>query len=121
MKQKNQKERKFFIKEDLYLIPVLGIILGIFVLPFLQKGRLESYIISIYAIISAIYTYINELVDCYKETQRYKGLPDEIKENLTLRHWIAPACYISLSFIFLPIILFSFSNYWTNYSLHWSS
>ena len=56
MKRKAQKEKKFFIKENLYLIPVLGIILGIFVLPFLGKGRLEAYIISIYAIISAIYT-----------------------------------------------------------------
>lgn len=117
MKRKTKKERRFFIKENLYLLPVLGMILGLFVLPFLNKGSLIAYIVSVYAAVSAIYTYFNELIDCYKETQKYKDLPDEIKQNIQFRRCLAP--FVLLSFIFSPIILFSSFSYWTNYSLHW--
>ncbi len=120
MKKKKEKKRFWtYLNENLDLVPVLGMILGLFVLPFLNKGSLISYIVSVYAAVSAIYTYFNELVDCYKETKRYQDLPDEIKKNIKFRHCLAPLCYVLLSFIFLPIILFSFFNYWTNYPLHW--
>ena len=117
-----KKHKRFlsYLNDNLYLLPVLGIILGLFVLPFLNKGSLISYIVSVYAAVSAIYTYFNELIDCYKETKRYKDLPDEIKQNIQFQRCLAPVYYVLLSFIFFPIILFSFFSYWTNHSLHWS-
>ena len=121
MKKKHIEKKKNFLfeKENLYLIPALGIILGIFVLPFLNRGWIGSYIISIYVILSTLYVYINELTDCYKETKRYKNLPDYVKKDLRLQHCLAPLCYILLSLIFLPIVLFALFNYWTIYPLHW--